>query len=154
MFILYVRHRGCQNRYPCRCSADTPCGCSSPCPSAAELPDAAALRSLPTSIISSASSMDVLSKSTNLFQHIKFFNYFCTLSRSSATYRATFSKAQGRAGRAVRCSPCGSDLLDGYNPVPTKHSIPRSYSNEHSFAGPACFNTFSPRTAASATRCK
>lgn len=48
----------------------------------------------------------------------------------------------------VHCSLFGSKLLEHYNPVSTKYSVPSSYLNEHSFAGPMCFNTFSPCTAA------
>lgn len=109
----------------------------------------------PTSIISFSSFIDGLSKSTILFQFIRFFNWFCTLSQNSAIlcYRASFQKAQyqGRVVSAVHRSLFGSKLLNFYNPVSTKYNVPSSYLNEHSFAGPMCFNTVSPCTAALGT---
>lgn len=109
----------------------------------------------PTSIISFSSFIDGLSKVTILFQFIRFFNWFCTLSQNSAIlcYRASFQKAQsqGRVVSAVHRSLFGSKLLNCYNPVSTKYNVPSSYLNEHSFAGPMGFNTVSPCTAALGT---
>lgn len=106
----------------------------------------------PSSIIGFSSFIDDLSKLVILFQFIRFFNCFCMLSQNSATvwYRASSQKVQSqeRVANAVHYSLFGSKLLNHYNPVSTKYSIPSSYLNEPSFTGPMGFNTFSPCTAA------
>lgn len=58
---------------------------------------------------------------------------------------------RGGCVSAVHRSLFGSKLLNCYNPVSTKYNVPSSYLNEHSFAGPMCFNTVSPCTAALGT---
>lgn len=112
----------------------------------------------PVSIISFFSSVGDLSKSIIPFPFIIFFNCSCTLSQNSATlwYRTSFQKpqSQGKVVSVLHCLLFGSKPLDHYNPFSTKYNVPSINLNEHSFAGPTYFNTFSPLTAALGTRHK